>query len=101
MYVTTNIAKVQADLISKIDAKDILIGHSLDSDLLALKLFHASVVDTSVVYPHTRGPPFKKALKTLAENVLGRRIQDEGGHDSKEDALACLDIMKSKAKAFR
>jgi len=97
--VTTSLMQVQAVLLMKFEAKDILIGHSLESDLKALKMIHSTVVDTSVVFPHRMGPPFKIALRFLAGEHLKRIIQnDEGGHDSKEDALACLDLMKMKVK---
>jgi len=97
--VNTNIYQVQAVLLMKFKAKDILIGHSLESDLKALKILHGTVVDTSVVFPHRMGPPFKRALRFLAAEHLKRIIQnDEGGHDSKEDALTCLDLMKLKVK---
>jgi len=96
--VKTTLRDVQAQLLFKIDAKDILIGHSLESDLRAVKLLHSTIVDTSVVFPHKMGPPFKRALRTLAVEQIRRIIQnDVDGHDSKEDALACLDIMKLKA----
>merc|ERR1712058_36336 len=95
--VKTTLRDVQAQLLFKIDAKDILIGHSLESDLRAVKLLHGTVVDTSVVFPHKMGPPFKRALRMLAQEHIKRIIQESvDGHDSKEDALACLDLMKMK-----
>ena len=39
-------------------------GHSLESDLLQLKLIHNTVVDTSVVFPHKMGLPFKRGRQT-------------------------------------
>ena len=93
----TRLRDVQAQLLYKLDAKDVLIGHSLESDLRAVKMLHSRVVDTSVVFPHKMGPPFKRALRTIAAEQIQRIIQqDVDGHDSKEDALACLDIMKVK-----
>lgn len=59
-------------------SRTILIGHSLDSDLKALKLIHETVVDTSVLYPHKMGLPKKKALKTLCIDHLKRIIQENG-----------------------
>lgn len=76
--VTTNIRDVQAHLLLKFEGKDILIGHSLESDMRALKLIHSTVVDTSVVFPHKMGPPFKRALKTLAAEQIQRIIQNGG-----------------------
>ena len=64
-----------------------LLGHSLESDLCTLKLMHQKCIDTSVVFPHKRGLPYKRALKTLMHEYCGLVIQqeDEGdtfGHDS-------------------
>jgi hypothetical protein len=43
-----------------------------------LQLLHETVVDTSVVFPHKMGPPFKRALKFLAADHLKRIIQNDG-----------------------
>lgn len=102
-------------------SKTILIGHSLDSDLKALKLIHNTVVDTSVLYPHKMGLPKKKALKTLCIDHLKRIIQENGnginlfldmecfstkdsslfsehGHNSAEDAEVCIQLIKCYLK---
>ena len=76
MGVKTSLRDVQAQLMYKLDAKDILIGHSLESDLRAVKMLHSKVVDTSVVFPHKMGPPFKRALRTIAVEQIQRIIQD-------------------------
>lgn len=97
--VKTKLRDVQAVLLSKFTADTILIGHSLESDLKVLKLIHEKVVDTSLVFPHKFGLPYKRALKNLAAEHLKRIIQDSvDGHDSAEDALAALDLMKQKVK---
>ena len=97
--VKTKLRDVQAVLLMMFSSRTILIGHSLESDLKALKMVHGNVVDTSVVFPHKLGPPYKRALRMLAAERLMRIIQnDDGGHDSAEDALACLDLMKLKVK---
>nr|CAG4649957.1 EOG090X01LQ [Sida crystallina] len=97
--VRTTIRDVQAVLLSRFSDKTILIGHSFDSDLRALRMIHNTVIDTSVVFPHSRGPPYKKALRTLCGELLQKIIQnDVGGHDSAEDAIACLDLMLWKIK---
>ena len=96
--VEVGIREVQAHLLTMFSAKDMLLGHSLESDLRALKLVHSTVIDTSVVFPHKMGPPYKRALRMLVQENLRRIIQDSvDGHDSKEDAVACLDLMKQKA----
>lgn len=73
-----NLRDIQAVLLSMFHSRTILIGHSLDSDLKALKLIHGTVVDTSVLYPHKMGLPKKKALKTLCIDHLKRIIQENG-----------------------
>ncbi|XP_020636468.3 RNA exonuclease 1 homolog isoform X1 [Pogona vitticeps] len=97
---------VQAVLLSMFCADTILIGHSLESDLFALKLIHCTVVDTAVVFPHRLGLPYKRALRTLMADYLKRIIQDSvEGHDSSEDARACMELMiwriKEDAKVKR
>lgn len=53
-----------------VNSETILIGHSLESDLRALRLVHKRVVDTSVAFPHRLGPPMKRALRNLASDHL-------------------------------
>ncbi|NXO83903.1 REXO1 exonuclease, partial [Sitta europaea] len=90
---------VQAVLLNMFSADTILIGHSLDSDLFALKLIHGTVVDTAIVFPHRLGLPYKRALRTLMADYLKRIIQDNvEGHDSSEDARACMELMVWKIK---
>lgn len=76
--VTTTLADVQAEIRALVAAESILIGHGLDSDFRALKLFHEKVVDTTHLYPHRQGLPFKRSLRMLASNFLNRIIQDSG-----------------------
>lgn len=97
-YCSKRLVDVQQDLLKMFDKDSILIGHSLDSDLKALKMVHYNVVDTSIIYPHKYGPPYKCGLKVLSEQHLQRIIQSEEGHDSKEDALASLDLVWKKLK---
>ena len=60
------------------------------------------MVDTSVVFPHKQGLPYKRKLKTLMSEYLKKVIQEGGtidvGHDSSEDAIACLQLMKWKIR---
>jgi RNA exonuclease 1 len=90
---------IQAALVQTIDSDTILAGHSLECDLQALKLAHPHVIDTSVIYQHARGPPYKPSLKWLAQKWLKRKIQvDSAGHDSAEDAATCIDLVKLKSQ---
>lgn len=74
---TRSLDDVHRDLSCVIDEQTVLVGHSLDSDLQALKLVHVLVVDTAALYPHPRGIPFKHSLKRLAQDVLGRTVQEQ------------------------
>lgn len=99
--VTTRLSDIQTQLLEIITPRTILVGHSLNSDLTALKLTHPFIIDTAILYPHPRGPPLKSSLKWLAQKYLGREIQKNhgmSGHDSIEDARACLDLVKEKCE---
>lgn len=97
--VTTNLSDVQQKLLGILTPRSILIGHSLNSDLNALKLTHPFIVDTASIYPHPRGPPLKPSLKWLCQRYLGREIQKGmAGHDPVEDAKAVLDLVKQKCE---
>lgn len=92
---TTTLYNVQAVLLSMFNSETILVGHSLESDFKALKLIHDVVVDTSVLYPHKMGPPKKRALKTLCIENLKKIIQEnDNGHDSAEDSVVCIQLIK-------
>ena len=100
--VKTSLTDVQAALLTRIRPNTILIGHSLESDLMALKLKHDSVIDTSLLMPHSRGPPYKRALRNLASDCLGKIIQTgEHGHDSAEDAITALELVLWKVQGDR
>ncbi|CCE65576.1 hypothetical protein TPHA_0L02250 [Tetrapisispora phaffii CBS 4417] len=96
--ISTTLKDVQHDILKLISKRDILIGHSLQSDFNVLKLRHTKVVDTAVCFDHKAGPPFRPSLKFLTSEFIGRDIQNDNdnGHDSIEDAIACLELVKLK-----
>ncbi|KAF2361322.1 Elongin A binding-protein 1 [Trinorchestia longiramus] len=97
--VTTTLRDVQAALLTRFSSNTILVGHSLESDFRALKLIHHCVIDTSVMFPHKMGPPYKRALRNLASDYLKKIIQnDVSGHDSAEDAITCMELLHWKIK---
>ncbi|KAI9894144.1 MAG: hypothetical protein M1814_003998 [Vezdaea aestivalis] len=99
--VTTTLSDIQTRLKAILHAKAILIGHSVNADLGALKFTHPFIIDTSIIYPHPRGPPLRSSLKYLTQRYLSREIQKGDGatgHDSIEDALGCLDLVKLKCE---
>lgn len=85
---------VQADLLRLINARTILIGHAVHNDLRALKLLHRNVIDTSLVFPHHFGQPYRLSLRQIVKNYLHRDIQTgDQGHCSFEDSRACLEAL--------
>lgn len=99
--VNTTLEDMQQKLLTILTPQTILIGHSLNSDFAALKLTHPFIIDTTLTFPHPRGPPLKSSLKWLAQRYLNREIQQghgSTGHNSIEDARACLDLVKQKCE---
>lgn len=95
--------EVQKDLLTFIFDDTILIGHSIENDLKALKLMHKTIIDTAVSFPHFYGLPYRRSLKSLTKTILKRDIQQhETGHCSFEDSRATLELMLWKVrKDFR
>ena len=71
------------------------------------------------MFPHRKGLPYKRALRTLMKEYMMKFIQDDagnhihslpqsfhdvcftvldGGHDSLEDAQSCMELMLWKVK---
>ncbi|XP_028171130.1 exonuclease GOR [Ostrinia furnacalis] len=99
---TKTLRDVQNDILGFVGTDTILIGHALDNDLRALKLLHGAVVDTCALYPHARGFPLRRSLRTLTEELLGRSVQrGSSGHSPLEDARAALDLVLLKVQNER
>ncbi|XP_019505391.1 PREDICTED: putative RNA exonuclease NEF-sp isoform X1 [Hipposideros armiger] len=90
--VTTKLKDVQKKLKALLPASAVLVGHSLDLDLKALRMVHPYVIDTSLLYVREQGRRFK--LKFLAKAILGKDIQNPNrlGHDATEDARTALEL---------
>lgn len=75
----------------------ILIGHSLENDMLALRLIPNQIIDTAILFPHPLRQEAKLSLKDLSKEHLREFIQEGSeGHCSVQDALTCLKLAKSK-----
>jgi RNA exonuclease 1 len=97
--VTTTLSDIQRELLELVTPRTILVGHSLNSDFNALKMTHPFLIDTGILYPHPRGPPYKQSLKWLAQKYLHREVQKGSkGHDSVEDSRTALDLVKQKCE---
>ncbi|CAG8675133.1 20146_t:CDS:10 [Cetraspora pellucida] len=95
--VTVTIKDVQIQISELVDKHTVLVGHSLECDLKALRFAHPFIIDTSILYSDPRNS-YKPKLKNLAKMWLDRNIQSKGsrGHDSIEDAMTCIDLLKMK-----
>lgn len=90
---------LQEEFLKLVYKETILVGHSLENDLLALKISHGLVIDTAVLYKHPQGGSHKTSLRVLAKKFLSREIQQSGfGHDSTEDARAAMELALLKIR---
>ncbi|KAL6906192.1 hypothetical protein ACP4OV_003793 [Aristida adscensionis] len=98
--VTTTLQEIQEVFVGLVYKETILVGHSLENDLMALRISHDLIIDTAILYMYKRGPRCNKiALRVLAKKFLSREIQNSGcGHDSVEDARAALELALLKIK---
>ncbi|XP_037940172.1 small RNA degrading nuclease 5 isoform X2 [Teleopsis dalmanni] len=95
--VTKSLKEVQKEVSNLLPSDAILIGQSLNSDLNAMRMMHPYVIDTSVCFNLTGERRRKSKLATLAITFLKESIQKYGdGHDSVEDSLASLKLVKLK-----
>ena len=96
---------MQTHLLTLIKPLTILLGHSLESDLRALKLevSHGRCIDTALLFYHPRGQPLKPGLVWLTRKWLCCIIQHRGasGHNPEEDARARIDLLKTKITVLR
>lgn len=60
--------KLHPYLATLLTDRTILVGHSLENDLRAMKLIHHKVIDSSVLYMRKNGSKLK--LKNLADKIL-------------------------------
>lgn len=94
-YPVLSFEEAKKQLAAFIGPETILIGHSLDNDLRVLEFAHELIVDTAILYPHKARPPYRMSLKALALGHLSELVQQSlTGHDSKEDCLTCIRLVK-------
>lgn len=94
--VTTRLEQIQASLLTLVRPQDIVVGHSLENDLIATRWVHTTVVDTAVLF--RSNATFKHSLKHLSNCLLKKRIQGGDHHCSEEDAAAALELAIGRAE---
>lgn len=85
-----SLQEVQDMFVEQFDATTIFVGHSLEQDLIALRIFHLNIIDTAVLHCRKYSCAHKPKLKFLCALHLNRLIQAGVGHDSVEDAKAAM-----------
>ncbi|PIA59849.1 hypothetical protein AQUCO_00400609v1 [Aquilegia coerulea] len=96
--VTCSLVDIQRKMKKLLRHGIILVGHSLNNDLQALKLDHARVVDTSYIFatPACRKP----SLNDLCKNVLGYEVRKDGSpHNCLDDARAAMKLVLFKLES--
>lgn len=94
---TLELEQVQASLLSIVSPHDIVIGHSIENDLKALRWIHERVIDTALLF-RREGARFKYSLRHLTAALLKRPIQRaDQPHCSQEDATASLHLAVRRA----
>ncbi|KAL8531844.1 hypothetical protein ACS0TY_008447 [Phlomoides rotata] len=96
--VTHSLKDVQKYLAKLLRHGTILVGHSLNNDLQALKLDHTRVIDTSYIFSYTNGPINKKpSLSLLCKAMLGYELRKKGNpHNCLDDACAAMKLVLAK-----
>jgi hypothetical protein len=94
LFTVISYAQLIVYLLLTISTETIMIGHSLENDLHALRLVHTRLCDTAILYPHPRGFPLRRSLKELVWNYLQMKIQeDHQCHNSREDCIATWQLV--------
>jgi RNA exonuclease 1 len=93
---TISLSSALSKFKSFVSKKTIIIGHGLENDLSVLRLIHFNVIDTSILFPHQRGFPYRLKLQHITKRELGVEIQVGGdnGHSSSEDAGAAMMLVR-------
>ncbi|XP_022846091.1 small RNA degrading nuclease 1-like isoform X2 [Olea europaea var. sylvestris] len=96
--VTYSLVDVQKSMKKLLSNGTILVGHSLNNDLQALKLEYTRIIDTSYVFKRANGPANKKpSLSLLCKGVLGYELRKEGSpHNCLDDACAAMKLVLAR-----
>ncbi|CAD5223974.1 unnamed protein product [Bursaphelenchus okinawaensis] len=97
--VTVTVEDVQETLQRVLPPNAILVGHSIENDLMAMRVSHPYCIDVGLIYSSKMNRRSRQSLKKLADCYLGETIQSsDNGHCSYEDCWATLQLFKLKLK---
>lgn len=99
--VTCSLIDVQKILMKLLSHGTILIGHSLNNDMMALKIDHPRVIDTSLIFKYGEETTSRRpSLNALCKAVLGYEVRKKGApHNCLDDACAAMKLVLTKLKS--
>jgi RNA exonuclease 1 len=97
---TCSLTYIQKSIKNLLRYGTILVGHSLNNDLQALKIDHGRVIDTSFVFKIGYGSTLRRpSLSDLCKSVLGFELRKKGKpHNCLDDARAAMKLALAKIK---
>lgn len=89
--------QVQKEVLDLISVETILVGHSLHKDLRALKIQHAKIVDTALIFAveggtHRRRHKLNSLVTLMRRQVPTLQPVRPGAHDPRQDAQWALQL---------
>ncbi|KAI3834216.1 hypothetical protein MKX03_030023 [Papaver bracteatum] len=95
---TCSLEDIQKSMKKLLSDGVVLIGHSLDKDLKALKVDHSRVIDTSLIFKYPEGHTHKRpSLNHLCKTVLGYDLRESNApHNCLADAQAAMKLVLAK-----
>ncbi|KAH6784344.1 small RNA degrading nuclease 3 [Perilla frutescens var. hirtella] len=94
--VTYTLKDVQKSLKKLLSHETILVGHSLNNDLQALKLDYTRVIDTSYVFKYPKSTNKKPSLSLLCKALLGYELRKGNLHNCLDDARAAMKLVLAR-----
>ncbi|GMS80091.1 hypothetical protein PENTCL1PPCAC_2266, partial [Pristionchus entomophagus] len=94
--VTITLKDVQNAIRASLPPDAILVGHSLEFDMRALRMAHPYCLDIGSLYNISGNSKKRTGLKTLSSIFLDTHIQDESGHCSIVDAWMTMRLIRMK-----
>ncbi|KAK9678509.1 hypothetical protein RND81_11G216400 [Saponaria officinalis] len=98
--VTCSVKDIQTSFRKLLARGEILVGHSLSNDLKAMKVDHATVIDTSLIFKYgDESSRRRPSLNDLCKTVLGYELRKKGAaHNCVDDACAAMKLVLAKIK---
>ncbi|KAL3525661.1 hypothetical protein ACH5RR_014033 [Cinchona calisaya] len=96
--VNCSLSDIQKSMKKLLSHGTIIVGHSLNNDLRAMKLDHARVIDTSYIFMYGDGPSSRRlSLGNLCKSILGYELRmGQTPHNCLDDACAAMKLVLAK-----